>query len=217
MASRQTIITLLAVVVVVASTAQCFSVALLARLSRRARLGFLLGVLAVHGLLLATRPAQLVLSNAVVVASSAAVALALGAGLRDQRSLISFAITASVADIISFAIGPTRALLDRFGGSTGTLVTYLALTLPWQGRRLPVVGIGDLVLLGVFFLAVRQLGFGAAVSWAPPTVGLLVALAVGLLVGGVFGIPFMTAAVIALLIARQRMMLFRRPNQDRAA
>jgi hypothetical protein len=121
-----------------------------------------------------------------------------------------------LADIVSFTVGPTRALLDRFGGSTGTLVPYLAVTIAWRGQQVPVAGIGDLILLGVFFLGLRQVGFRAWAGWAVPTLGLLVALAVGLVAGGVFGIPFMAAAVVAVLYARRRRAQVRRRDSVEA-
>ena len=77
------------------------------------------------------------------------------------------------------------------------LVTYLTVSIPLAGRTVPVLGIGDLLFLAAYFAALRRSGYWALVAFAVPVAGLLVALGVGLAVGGVFGIPFMAAAVVA--------------------
>jgi hypothetical protein len=200
---RLTLVLLLSAVVLLAALVQCVATAALAPLSRRARTGLLISLLVVYAVLLVARPPLLLLSNAIVFAVSAVVAVVLGQGLGDRRSLAAFALAASLADILSFLFGPTRALLDRFGGATGALVAYLTVAIPYTGQTLPVAGIGDLILLGVFFLGLRRLGYSFVASCAVPTLGLLAALAVGLAVGGIFGIPFMAAAVLLYTSARR--------------
>lgn len=156
--------------------------------------------LVVHGLLLPLHPSSLFLSNGLVLGS------AVGAGVLLQRfvptagALVALSVAASVADIISFSTGPTRWLLEGPAGETWAGLPYLAVTLPMTGRPVPVVGIGDLLLFTAFFLGLTRLGVKRAASFVALASGLLVALGVGLLRGGTFGIPFMAVGVLLLLV-----------------
>jgi hypothetical protein len=125
--------------------------------------------------------------------------------------LVALAVAASVADIISFSTGPTRWLLEGPTGEMWAGLPYLAVTVPVAGQPIPVVGIGDLLLFTTFFLGLTRLGVGRAASFVTLACGLLVALVVGLLRGGAFGIPFMAAGVVLLLVP-----LMRRERRDGA-
>jgi hypothetical protein len=152
-----------------------------------------------HVALLALHPSSLILSNALVLGS------AIGGGVLIYRTvptpgaLMALAVAASVADIISFTVGPTRWLLDPASGELWEGLPYLTVSLPMAERTVPVIGIGDLLLFAGFFLGLRRLGPGRIVSFTTLACGLLVALWVGLIRGGAFGIPFMAVGVFLLL------------------
>lgn len=148
----------------------------------------------VFATLLLLRPAGLVWSNVGVLAISISVGTRIGRGLRSRGALLTFAITASVIDIVSFTTGPTRWLLGAEAAPAWGGIRYLAVSLPVSSRVVPLVGVGDLLVLAVLFTGLRGLGLPALSSASVLWAGLLVALAVGLTVGGAFGIPFMAVA-----------------------
>jgi len=152
------------------------------------------GVALAYATVLVLRPDGLEWSNAAVLAVSIAVGTRIGRGLGSRGALIAFAVTASIIDIASFAAGPTRWLLGGGADSAWEGLGYLAISLSVSDRVVPVVGVGDLLVLAALFTGLRGLrlpAFSSAVAlWA----GLLAALAVGLAAGGAFGIPFMAVA-----------------------
>jgi hypothetical protein len=155
----------------------------------------------VYAMLLLLRPAGLVWSNVAVLAVSIAVGTRIGRGLGSRGALLAFAITASVVDIVSFTTGPTRWLLGRGTAPAWEGIRYLAVSLPSSDRVIPMVGVGDLLVLAVLLTGLRGLGLPALSSASVLWAGLLVALAVGLAAGGAFGIPFMAVAA-ALCLSR---------------
>ena len=146
------------------------------------------------------RPPSLIVSNTVVLGLAIAAATAIGRRFREAQSIIAFSIAASIADIISFTVGPTRSILENAERTSGSFISYLALSIPRLEGIVPVVGVGDLLVLGVYFVALKQVGATALWRLPIPTAGLLVALGVGLMTGGAFGIPFMALAAIAYLL-----------------
>jgi len=151
----------------------------------------------VHAALFVTRPSTLWLSNGFVLATSIWGAALISRTVRTAPALVALALAASVADMVSFSGGPTRWLLDSEGLRGG--LAYLAVSLPRAEGTVAVVGIGDLLLFGSFFLALSALDRPPRWVFAALIVALWFALAVGLARGGAFGIPFMAAAVLVLL------------------
>lgn len=171
----------------------------LVRLPDRVLLAVTAAVLSAYGGLMWLRPASLIVSDSIVLIGAAAIGTAIGCRLRDPAAITAFAVAAAIADVLSFTLGPTRGLLEGADRSAGSVIAYLAVSVPAAGTVVPVVGLGDLLVLATFFVALRRVGAPFPARAAVPTAGLLVALAIGLLLGGAFGIPFMAAAVIAYL------------------
>lgn len=140
----------------------------------------------------------LIVSNLLVLGSAALGGTMLARTVRSRGALVTLAVTASVVDIVSFSGGPTRWLLSSELDSLSLALRYLAVTIPSANGTVAVVGIGDLALLGCFFLGLRATGHPRLVVGAGLVGALLVALVVGLVRGGAFGIPFMAAVVVAL-------------------
>lgn len=139
---------------------------------------------------------------ALVVLASGAVAAVFAHIVVDLRVLTWLALSAAVADIVSFAFGPTRFLIEH-GPGVGGYARYLAVGFETLDGVALVVGFGDLVFVAVFALALRRLGAPVVGAFGAPALGLLVALAVGLAVGGAVGIPL--AAATTVLYARFRL------------
>lgn len=156
--------------------------------------------LTIHAALLLFRPASFWVSNVCVVGSGIAAAFLIGRTLRATPTVVALAVAASVADVVSFSAGPTRWILNADSAGAPGLLQYLALVLPFSGDATAVMGVGDMLLLGAFAMGLERSTRMPLVSAAAPILGLVVALAVGLSRGGVYGIPFMAAATMLVLV-----------------
>jgi hypothetical protein len=159
----------------------------------------LLAVVIAYAVVLWLQPPSLVVSNTAVVGVAAVAGAAIGRTLRSKPSIVAFSVAASVADVVSFGVGPTNRLLENADRTVGSLISYLALSIPHAERIVPVAGVGDLLLLSVYIVALKTVGASAPARFVIPLTGLLAALAVGLASGGAFGVPFMAAAVIVYM------------------
>ena len=81
---------------------------------------------------------------------------------------------------------------------------FLTISVPVQGNIVPVVGIGDLFILGGIYFSLKKLNYSDWESILVPMSGLLLALIVGLLFGGVFAIPFIALTVTLYIVYKKR-------------
>jgi len=198
------VVLLIVASVVAVALLEFAGVALASRLPRRQ--SWILGssILVIYAGLLCWRPPELLVSNSIVMVVAVVAGCLLGGSLTSVPAIRYFSVAASIGDMVSFTLGPTRVLLDRFGGQSGSVVQYLTVGLFFRHRLIPMIGIGDLIFLGAYMVALRTLGHAGLVQVLVPLAGLLGALFVGLLVGGVFGIPFMAVAVVGYLTLDRR-------------
>lgn len=109
-------------------------------------------------------------------------------------------------DVLSFGRGMTRQLIDGYRSGSSDLLRYLVVAMPSDDGLRPLVGVGDLLILGVCFVAL------AAVTGRPPRAAatLLAGLAVGLVVGlsgaGTAGVPFIAGATLLELWRSSRVV-----------
>lgn len=205
MARTQIIILLFAITI--GASALCF---LLVSIFRRLTLRFsaILFVLSlvVYGSLFFLRPISVILSDTIMMFAAAGFAVLVSRGIKNSTAIISFSITASIVDILSFTVGPTHYLLKTLDHhNTADLLNIMAFSVVINDRICPIVGVGDFLILGMYFAILRQIGANFWTQFLIPTMGLLTALAVGIIVGGSFAIPFMAASVIAYLLFTQRL------------
>jgi hypothetical protein len=158
-----------------------------------------LPALAAYGILVAWRPGGILLGNSAVIAAAVLLAALIGTKLGSVAALIAFSVAAATADLLSFFGGPTRVIAESFQDSATDLLPYLAVTLPLAERLVPVVGLGDLAVLGILSLALSLQNASGAVAFVVPVAGLLAGLVLGILGSGAPGIPFMAVAVLGFL------------------
>jgi presenilin-like A22 family membrane protease len=149
--------------------------------------------------LLLWRPENLWVSNTGVVLGGAAAGLLLSRILGSKGSVVAFLVAAAVVDLISFWRGPTDALLRAFEAGGPSLLTYMAGILHLEESRFAVVGIGDLLILSAAYLGLRaHTGREVAPAlWL--LVGLLIAVGIGIPLGGMPGIPFVLLGALGYL------------------
>lgn len=195
----------LCMLLLVASLAVLWVVETAAGLSSRIRIAVTLVSTVSYGLLLLLRPEPALVAGWIGLVAVALIGHGFGSRfIPNAPGLIAFLLTASVMDVSSVASGPTRALLESAADGTNSLVFYLTLLLPWDGRLLPAVGVGDLLGLAVLFASLRQQGFSSAKAFVVGFLGLFSALVVALIRGGVAGYPFLALAVIGSLAIEKR-------------
>ncbi len=157
--------------------------------------------------ILVFRPDIALVANVSILVVAAAVGSLLGTLVGNLPGLVSFSVAASIVDIVSTQVGTTAKLTHAFHAGTSDLLQYLSVSFILGGQLRPIVGIGDLIILTAIYFSLRRNGHDDLLAFAAPAAGLLLALATGLLVGGVFAIPFISATTIAYVV-------FRRRNQD---
>lgn len=169
------------------------------RLAESTRRRLFWTVLLAYALAVGVNLESLLLGNTLVLAAAVVGGAKIGSLFSSRSALIAGSVAASVADIVSFTIGPTRWLFEGIDLERWGRINYLMISMPWGHRLVPVMGVGDLLFVAVFYHAMRHLGVPRWLCLAAPLAGLTVALAVGLRLSGAFGIPFMTAAVLLAL------------------
>jgi len=159
--------------------------------------------LSLYVLMCVMRPPLWWLSDMLVLSAAVLAASLLARSLSSLPALISFAIAAGIADFVSFTSGVTKKIIAAHAAGS-TLLQYLSISVPLPGVPLaPLAGIADLFILGVLCASMHALGWRRA-SLFVPAAGLLVAAFVGLAVGGICAVPFMSAAVIAYALLARR-------------
>jgi hypothetical protein len=174
------------------------------RFKRRWLWGALAIGVAVYIVLLRTQTAAWLVSDIVVILVSLLAASAIGLTLSSSSALIVFCITAGIVDFFSFSGGLTDKIITDYQQGQNLLLQYLSITIPLNGRLLPIIGIGDLVILGSIYYALRQLGHDSWLAFLFPLGGLLTALTLGLWLGGIYALPFIGGATIFYLFWTER-------------
>jgi hypothetical protein len=107
-------------------------------------------------------------------------------------------------DVVSVRSGMTRALFDEASHGDDGLVYFLLVLLPWEEGFIPVIGVSDLFGLAVIFAALVGMGAGRVASVFCGLSGILLALAAGLILGGVPAYPLLAAIALPLAVWTHR-------------
>ena len=194
------VLTLIALAVCLVSSGLLFGgTACTCRLRTRTILAFAGVAVAAYTAVLVVRPQESVLSNTSALLVALFLGSLLGSLVKSPAALISFCIAAAIADVVSFEVGVTAKLIQAYHSNASNVFQYLCLSVPVHGHQWPVVGIGDLLVLTVIFFTLHCLGHRSAVAFAAPVTGLLLAVVIGMLVGGIFAIPFVVATTVTYL------------------
>ena len=115
------------------------------------------------------------------------------------QTLIDFLIISSVMDVVSFTGGLTNLIIEN----RGTLLQNLSIAFPIGSKIIPIMGIGDLIIIGILFQSLSRLGYRSVETYLVPTTGLMLALFVGLLLGGNYALPVMALTTIGNLLEKK--------------
>lgn len=153
-----------------------------------------------YGLVIILRPSGWALIDATVLAAAAGGALLLARWLPNPTSILVFLAVAAVADVLSVSGGPTATILEGHRAGQSDLLFYLTVVIPLEGRTVPIVGVGDLVVGGAVAIALLRQNHRAGAVLGTVALGLVLALGYALWRGSsAAAIPWM-AATVALLV-----------------
>ena len=140
---------------------------------------------------------NLVITNLVVLSVGLFAGMFLSRAIGSAGALMALLVTAAIVDAVSSYAGPTRWIISQARNPHGVaLIQFLALSLRLKGRLVGVIGVADLMFFTVCVTAMRRLGWPGPASLVIPLLGILTALAVGLVAGLTPALPFLAAAVI---------------------
>ncbi len=179
--------------------------ALTSRLSRRRPIAGTVLISLIYVALLVTRPENWLVSTGVVLGTAIFAGTAIGRTAKSDSALIAMCVAVAVVDIVSFSFGLTHLMLASYMSGRSQLLVYFCFSVPIRSIIAPLVGIGDLLILGAMFCGLRNLRYSAIETFVVPVTGLLIALVVGLLVNSIYALPFVAATVVIyILIRRER-------------
>jgi hypothetical protein len=163
------------------------------------RVGTAAGLVLLYGSVLILRPGGVFVGDAALLFGAVGAATLIAFGVRSTVALATFCIVAAVSDVASFSGGFTRHVSDAYQAGESDLLRFLAFTIPYGGRLRPIVGVGDLIVAGTVAAALAGSGHAASRAILVPAVGLVTALFIALIVGGISAIPFIAATTLAYL------------------
>ncbi len=142
---------------------------------------------------------NLIISNGIILLTATVAGSLIGRMLNHEVSIITFSVVASIMDFFSYSNGLTAAI-NTAASSDSMILRYLVIHIPFGSKVIGLVGIGDLYILGCIYFALRSLGYSERGSVLAPLGGILIALVIGITVGGIFGVPFIVCPAIIFLV-----------------
>ena len=129
-------------------------------------------------------------------------AAALGFWLAEQITspalVVGIAVLAAVADIVSVAVGPTKALLEHAPGAIG----YFTLAFAWPGRdpaqAFTALGVSDAIFFCLYLCAARRFHLRTAATVVGMALSIVVSVVIGLRVSAVPALPLLGVAFVGV-------------------
>jgi hypothetical protein len=129
-------------------------------------------------------------------------AAALGFWLAEQITspaiVVGIAVLAAVADIVSVAVGPTKALLEHAPGA----IAYFTLAFAWPGRDLvnvyTALGVSDAIFFCLYLCAARRFHLRTAATVVGMVLSVVVSVVIGLRISAVPALPLLGVAFVGV-------------------
>jgi hypothetical protein len=129
-------------------------------------------------------------------------AAALGFWLAEQITspaiVVGIVVLTAVADIVSVAVGPTRALLEHAPGAVG----YLTLAFAWPGRdpasAYTALGVSDIIFFCLYLCVARRFHLRTAATVVGMALSVLVSVVIGLRISAVPALPLLGLAFVGV-------------------
>lgn len=200
-------------IILAATLAACVLVfagtALTLKLGRRRLAAGTVLMLLIFAAICITRPGSWIVSTGAVLVTAIFAGTAIGRSIQSEPSLIAMCVAAAIADVVSFYVGLTHKMFAGYVSGESQLLVYFCFSVPIGSVIAPLVGLGDLLILGALFCGLRNLRYSAMETFAVPVTGLLLALVIGLAVRrGIPALPFIAGSVAIYLLARRKTPCF---------
>ena len=129
-------------------------------------------------------------------------AAALGFWLAEQITgpaiVAGIALLAAVADIVSVAVGPTKALLAHAPGAIG----YFTLAFAWPGRDpasvYTALGVSDVIFFCLYLCSARRFRLRTAATVVGMALSVVISVVIGLQISAVPALPLMGVAFVGV-------------------
>ncbi len=139
-------------------------------------------------------------SDTAVLAAGLTIGMLIGSSLGSGGAIVTFCVTVAIVDTVSFSGGFTKVIIESYAAGESHALIFLTIAVPFEGAVRPIIGIGDLVILTALFSGFSRVGHGGWQPFVVPVAGLLLALGLGLVVGFVPAMPFISATTIAYML-----------------
>jgi hypothetical protein len=142
------------------------------------------------------------ISDCLIIIISILAGFVIGNSISTISSLIVFCITAGLVDFVSFTAGLSAKIIEDYSKGHNLILQYLCISMPIDGKIVPLLGIGDLFVLGIILQSLNKIGLESWFVSLIPIAGLLIALFLGLMVHGIYALPIMGGVTILFLLAK---------------
>jgi hypothetical protein len=156
----------------------------------------------IYCLMISFQVSNWVIGNCLIIAISILAGFAIGNSISTVSSLIVFCITAGIVDFVSFTGGLSARIIEEYSKGHNLILQNLCISIPFHGKIVPLLGIGDLFVLGIILRSLNKIGFE---SWFVPLIpiaGLLIALLIGLMFHGIYALPIIGGVTIIFLLIK---------------
>ncbi len=172
------------------------------KIKKQPRIKLSFFVLFLYGLLLWFQPGNWLLSDLVVLLVAVIIGHLIGTAIVSKPAFVTFLLTVALVDFLSFSGGLTAKIISDYREGNNLLLQFLSVSIPLNSKVIPIIGLGDLVVISSIYVGLIRLGYPRWESSLVPLVGLLLALMVGLAIGGVSALPFIAGIVISYVLLR---------------
>jgi hypothetical protein len=156
----------------------------------------------IYTLMILFKASNWFISNLLVISISILAGFSIGSSISTKSSLIVFCITAGIVDFISFKGGLSAKIIEDYASGHNLLLQYLCIVIPYNGKIVPLLGVGDLFVLGIIFRSLIRIGYKSWFISLIPIAGLLIALFLGLMFQGIYALPFIGGMTILFLLIK---------------
>jgi hypothetical protein len=142
------------------------------------------------------------ISDSLIIIISILAGFTIGNSISAISSLIVFCLTAGIVDFVSYTGGLSARIIEGYSKGHNLILQNLCISIPLDGKIVPLLGFGDLFVLGIIFQSLNKIGFESWVVSLVPIAGLLIALWLGLLLHGIYALPIVGGATILFLLIK---------------
>ena len=190
---------IITIVMLMSASAVFFGIRIAKTSDLKKTIAFAAGLFLAYLLSFALPKGPLWLSDALLLAGAVGFGFFISFFLYNKVNILVFCVVAAVVDVLSFSGGLTAKITESFQEGASDLMVRLALIIPLEGEDHVLIGVGDLVILGALYAALMELKEGQIKAFVVPTLGLMLALASGFMMGGIYGVPFIAGATVLFL------------------